>query len=121
MQKAAFRSTSWASWYRGTIRQDPPAVPIPEIPADEQTTEEQNRERLVRSHLLFVMSLARDYENKGLHLEDLVAEGNIGLLRAARRFDPSRGVKFATLAAWWIRKSMLMALYRHYSMVRIPE
>jgi RNA polymerase sigma factor (sigma-70 family) len=65
---------------------------------------------LVRNNLSFVVWIARTYRHRGVAFDELVAQGNLGLLEAARRFDPTRGTKFTTYAAWWIRKSILTAL-----------
>ena len=77
-------------------------------------------DRLVESNLRFVVSVARRYANRGVPLDVLVTEGNLGLVRAARRFDPSRGVRFVSYAVWWIRQAMLSALSRDGRIVRIP-
>ncbi|MFQ5876260.1 MAG: RNA polymerase sigma factor RpoD/SigA [Acidobacteriota bacterium] len=76
---------------------------------------------LVQSNLSFVVKIASEYRNMGLPFEDLLNEGNIGLIEAAHHFDPGRGTKFITYAIWWIRKSILKALSQHAAMVRIPN
>ena len=76
---------------------------------------------LVKSNLSFVVKIASEYKNMGLPFEDLLNEGNIGLIEAAHHFDSSRGTKFITYAIWWIRKSILKALSQHGAMVRIPN
>ena len=77
-------------------------------------------DRLVMSNLAFVVRIANEYRNLGVPFDDLINEGNIGVLEAARHFDPCRGTRFLTYAVWWIRKSMLRALARHASLVQIP-
>jgi RNA polymerase primary sigma factor len=76
---------------------------------------------LVQSNLSFVVKIASEYKNMGLPFEDLLNEGNIGLIEAAHHFDHTRGTKFITYAIWWIRKSILKALSQHSAMVRIPN
>jgi RNA polymerase primary sigma factor len=77
-------------------------------------------DRLVASNLSFVVKVANEYRNLGLPLEDLLNEGNLGLIEAARRYDPSKGTKFITYAIWWIRKSILKALAEQVNLVRVP-
>jgi RNA polymerase primary sigma factor len=77
-------------------------------------------ERLVRANLPFVLKVAKEYRGRGVAFEDLVAEGNLGLLEAAPRYDPARGTRFVTYAMWWIRKRMLCALELQSRMVRVP-
>ncbi|MBK8737541.1 MAG: RNA polymerase sigma factor RpoD/SigA [Saprospiraceae bacterium] len=75
---------------------------------------------LVKSNLKFVISVAKQYQNNGLTLNDLINEGNIGLLKAARRFDETKGFKFITYAVWWIRQSILQAIVENSRMIRLP-
>ncbi len=79
-----------------------------------------SRRALVESNLAFVVRIAREYRNLGVPFEDLLEEGNLGLLEAARRFDGARGTRFITYASWWIRKAILEALVRHTRLVRLP-
>jgi RNA polymerase primary sigma factor len=76
---------------------------------------------LVEANLGFVVKIAHEYRDMGLPFEDLLNEGNLGLIRAARRFDSARGTKFITFAVWWIRKSILAALSQNAGLVRIPD
>ena len=85
-----------------------------------QTGDEQAIQELVRANLRFVISVAKKYQNRGLPLTDLIGEGNVGLLTAARKFDPDMGVKFISYAVWWIRQAILAALARHGRTVRVP-
>ncbi len=75
---------------------------------------------LIESNLSFVVKVASEYRNLGLPFEDLLNEGNLGLIEAARRYDASKGTKFITYAIWWIRKSILKALSEHSNLVRVP-
>jgi RNA polymerase primary sigma factor len=85
-----------------------------------QAGDPEAMQELVKRNLRFVISVAKKYQNRGLPLSDLIGEGNLGLLTAARKFDPDQGVKFISYAVWWIRQAILAALARHGRTVRVP-
>jgi len=85
-----------------------------------QAGDDEAMQELVKRNLRFVISVAKKYQNRGLALVDLIGEGNVGLMTAARKFDPDHGVKFISYAVWWIRQAILAAIARHGRTVRVP-
>ena len=82
--------------------------------------DESASDKLIRANLRFVISVAKQYQNKGLSLVDLVQEGNIGLIEAAKRYDESRGFKFISYAVWWIRQAIIKAISEQCRTIRVP-
>lgn len=103
---------------------------IPLLTADEEyelsyqafeENDEVAREKLIRHNLRFVVSVAKQYETKDLELEDLIMEGNLGLIKASKMFDPSRGFKFISYAVWWIRRNIIAYISENSKIIRIPS
>jgi len=108
--------------YLQEIGETPLLTPEEEIELSQKIKQgdQEALQRLIKSNLLFVVSIAKLYQNKGLSLGDLINEGNLGLLKAAMRFDETRGFKFISYAVWWIRQGILQALAEQPRVVRIP-
>src|SRR4030081_3034359 len=101
---------------------------FPLTPRDEEAAlarrirvhDQEALDKLVRSNLRFVVSVAKKYQNQGVSLSDLINEGNLGLIRAAHKFDETKGIKFISYAVWWIRQAILQALAEQSRIVRVP-
>jgi len=85
-----------------------------------RTGDSESLDKMVRSNLRFVVSVAKKYQNQGVLLPDLINEGNVGLIRAAHKFDETKGIKFISYAVWWIRQAILQALAEQSRIVRVP-
>lgn len=122
VKKASNDANRALSRYLEEIGRYEPLSPEEEIELA-QRVKQGDREalkRLIEANLRFVVSVAKDYQGQGLPLTDLINEGNLGLIKAAERFDETRGFKFISYAVWWIRQSILQALAEHSRIVRLP-
>ncbi|MCJ8329340.1 MAG: RNA polymerase sigma factor RpoD/SigA [Lentisphaeria bacterium] len=108
--------------YMHGIKEYPLITPEEEIfLADEiKAGDERALEKLISANLRLVVAIAQEFSNRGLGMEELVSEGNIGLIHAAKKFDPSKGAKFSTYAAWWIKQFMRRAISESDKVIRIP-
>jgi len=116
------RTNRSLSKYLEEIGQYEPLSPEEEIAVAKKVKEgsQEALEKLTTANLRFVVSVAKDYQGQGLPLSDLINEGNLGLIKAAHRFDETRGFKFISYAVWWIRQSILQALAEHSRIIRLP-
>jgi len=122
MKRTNHRYSDILAKYLQDLDQIPQISPEEEVDLARQIIkgDKQALNKLVRSNLKFVVYIAREYEERGLPLDELISEGNLGLLEAAHRFDPERGYKFISYAVWWIRQSILRALAKYSRLVRVP-
>lgn len=110
------------SYYLKEVRRIPMLTPEEEGEVTKKVAEGEHRalEKLCKSNLRFVISVAKEYQGQGLPLPDLINEGNLGLVKAASKFDHTRGFRFISYAVWWIRQSILQSLNDHSRTVRLP-
>ncbi|MCS7053254.1 MAG: RNA polymerase sigma factor RpoD/SigA [Ignavibacterium sp.] len=109
--------------YLNDISKEPLLTPEEEVELAKkaQTGDIKAKERLILSNLRFVVSVAKQYQNQGLSLNDLINEGNLGLIKAVKRYDVTKGFKFISYAVWWIRQSILQALAENSRIIRLPS
>jgi RNA polymerase primary sigma factor len=108
--------------YLGEISRYDPLAPKDEIRLTQRIKrgDERAKKELIQSNLRFVVSVAKKFQGQGRPLEDLISDGNVGLIKAAERFDETRGFKFISYAVWWVRQSILQSLSEYSRMVRVP-
>ena len=121
-RKSPFISNEVLRRYFDEIRTEKTLTPDEEIELARKVKagDTQALDRLLKANLRFVVSVAKKYQGYGLSLADLINEGNIGLIKAARRFDETRGFKFISYAVWWIRQTILQAISENSRLVRLP-
>jgi RNA polymerase primary sigma factor len=110
------------SYYLKEVRKIPMLTPEEEVEVTKKVAEGDQRavEKLCRANLRFVISVAKEYQGQGIPLPDLINEGNLGLVKAASKFDHTRGFRFISYAVWWVRQSILQSLNDHSRIVRLP-
>jgi RNA polymerase primary sigma factor len=120
--RASYEEQSALDQYLRDVSQHELITPQEEIELGHraQAGDEEAVMALARANLRFVISVAKKYQNRGVSLSDLIQEGNVGLVTAARKFDPDQGVKFISYAVWWIRQAILASLANHGRSVRVP-
>ena len=116
------RDTPSLDLYLKELTKTKPLTREEEIALAEQIRQgsQEAKDKLVTSNLRFVVTVAKQYQGRGLLLEDLISEGNIGLLRAAEKFDETKGFKFISYAVWWIRQAIIRAIFKQANNVRLP-
>ncbi|MBO4231723.1 MAG: RNA polymerase sigma factor RpoD/SigA [Bacteroidales bacterium] len=116
------RDTASLDRYLADIGKEAMLVPDEEVELARKIKngDEQALEKLTKANLRFVVSVAKQYQNQGISLQDLINEGNVGLIKAAKRFDETRGFKFISYAVWWIRQAILQAIADQSRIVRLP-
>ncbi|NOT37953.1 MAG: RNA polymerase sigma factor RpoD/SigA [Saprospiraceae bacterium] len=121
-QKITSRESEGLEKYLLEVGRIPMLTPEEEVSLAKKikTGDEIALKTMVNGNLRFVVSVAKQYQNNGLSLNDLINEGNVGLLKAAKRFDETKGFKFITYAVWWIRQSILQAIVENSRMIRLP-
>lgn len=117
-----FSASDTLKRYLEEISREQPLTPAEEIELAirVKNADPEALDKFLRANLRFVVSVAKKYQNHGLSLEDLINEGNIGLIKAAKRYDETRGFKFISYAVWWIRQTILQAISEYARLVRLP-
>lgn len=116
------RETESITSYLSEVAQIPLLTDVEEIKLFQKVSEGDSAalNKVIRSNLRFVISVAKQYQNQNISLEDLISEGNVGLIKAAKRFDNTRGFKFISYAVWWIRQSIMQSIAENSRAIRLP-